>query len=56
MTAPDIAEWTALIALVTGAAASRLSLIQRIHSVFLLAEAKIPGYETPANVRTKLGI
>lgn len=56
MTAPDIADWNALVALVTGAAAARLAVIQRIHSVFILAEVRAPGYDTPAAVRTKLGI
>jgi hypothetical protein len=56
MTAPDIADWDALVALVTGAAAARLAVIQRIHSVFILAEVRAPGYDTPSAVRTKLGI
>ena len=56
MTAPDITDWNALVALVTGAAAARLAVIQRIHAVFILAEARATGYDTPAGVRTKLGI
>lgn len=56
MTAPDIVDYDALVALVTGAAAARLAVIQRIHAVFILAEARAPGYDTPANVRSKLGI
>lgn len=56
MTAPDIADWNALVALVTGAAAVKLAMIQRIHAVFILAEVGAPGYVTPANVRSKLGI
>lgn len=56
MTAPDITDWNALVALVTGAAAARLAVIQRIHAVFILAEARATGYDTPANVRSKLGI
>lgn len=56
MTAPDITDWNALVALVTGAAAARLAVIQRMHAVFILAEGRYAGYDTPAAVRTKLGI
>lgn len=56
MTAPDIADWNALVALVTGAAAARLAIIQRMHAVFILAEGRYAGYDTPSAVRTKLGI
>lgn len=56
MTAPDIVDWNAMVALVTGTATNRLAVIQRLHAVFLLAEHRIPGYDTPTNVRTKLGI
>lgn len=56
MTAPDIADWNALVALVTGAAVARLAVIQRMHAVFILAEGRYAGYDTPAAVRTKLGI
>ena len=38
----------------------RLMQLERIHAVFILSEdsigAFVPGYETPANVRSKLGI
>lgn len=56
MTAPDITDWNALVALVTGAAVARLAIIQRMHAVFILAEGRYAGYDTPAAVRTKLGI
>lgn len=56
MTAPDITDWNALVALVTGAAAARLAVIQRIHAVFILASVRATGYDTPSAVRTKLGI
>lgn len=56
MTAPDITDWNALVALVTGAAAARLAVIQRIHAVFILAEVRATGYDTPSAVRAKLGI
>ncbi len=56
MTAEDIVDWDAMVALVTGTAVQRLQVIQRFHSVFILAEVRAPGYETPAGVRSKLGI
>lgn len=56
MTAPDITDWNALVALVTGAVAARLAVIQRMHAVFILAEGRYAGYNTPAAVRGKLGI
>ncbi len=56
MTAPDIADFDAMVALVTGAAAVKLAVIQRIHAVFILAEGRWMGYDTPAAVRSKLGI
>ncbi len=61
-TAEDNVDLDALIATVTGAGntANRLMALERIHSVFILAEdstsAPIPGYDTPDNVRSKLGI
>lgn len=56
MTAPDIVDFDAMVALVTGGAAPRLAVIQRFHAVFILAEGRWTGYDTPAGVRTKLGI
>lgn len=56
MDAGDEADFDAMVALVTGAAAARLAMIQRFHSVFILAESRYTGYATPANVRSKLGI
>jgi hypothetical protein len=56
MTAADIADFDAMVALVTGAAAPRLAMIQRFHAVFILAEGRYTGYNTPANVRSKIGI
>lgn len=56
MDAGDIADWNALVALVTGAATARLAVIQRMHAVFILAEGRYTGYSTPAAVRSKLGI
>ncbi len=56
MTPADEIDWNAMVALVTGVTAARLQVIQRFHAVFILAEDRITGYETPANVRSKLGI
>ena len=56
MTAPDNVDFDALVALVTGAAATRLAVIQRMHAVFILAEDRYAGYNTAAAVRSKLGI
>lgn len=55
-TAADNVDFDAMVALVTGQAANRLSVIQRFHSVFILAEDRITGYDTPSAVRSKLGI
>ena len=57
----DITEYDALVALApTGATALNVAqkamYLEGIHSVFLLAEQRLPGYATPAQVRTKLGL
>jgi len=54
-------EYDALIALYpTGTSATavfnKTTYISRMHAVFLLAESAYPGYDTPAVVRSKLGI
>jgi len=56
MTAADIVDWDALVALIPGATAGRALYAERIHGVFMLAEGRFPGYDTPAAVRSKLGI
>jgi hypothetical protein len=38
------------------ALAQKALFIESIHAVFMLAEIGAPGYDTPANVRSKLGI
>ena len=59
-TPEDDVDLDAMIATVTGSQANRLMQLERIHAVFILAEdstsAPIPGYDTPSNVRSKLGI
>jgi hypothetical protein len=61
MDAETQAEYDSLVAKApTGttalAVAQKQQYINGIHSVFMLAEAKVPGYATPAQVRSKLGI
>lgn len=38
------------------AIANKAIFIEKIHAIFILAEELYPGYSTPAEVRTKLGI
>ena len=61
MNAAAQAEYDALVATApTGstatATANKAIFIEKIHSVFILAEDGIPGYDTAVLVRTKLGI
>jgi hypothetical protein len=55
-TPADATDIDALIATVPAAAAARAIRIHEIHAVFILAEDRATGYNTPALVRTKLGI
>jgi hypothetical protein len=61
MNTATAAEFDALIA--TGptgttalAMANKALFINSIHAIFILAEADVPSYDTPAGVRSKLGI
>lgn len=61
MSAADITEYDTLAALApTGtsaaATANKAMFIEKVHSVFILAEGRYTGYSTPAEVRIKLGI
>lgn len=64
MNAAAIAEFDALVALApTGstalATAQKSMYVNKLHSIFLLVndhDYVFPGYSTPAEVRTKLGI
>lgn len=38
------------------AVAQKSLYVSRVHAVFMLAEGRFTGYDTPAAVRTKLGI
>jgi hypothetical protein len=54
-------EYDALAALApTGTNALQTALkamfVSRVHAVFMLAEGRMPGYDTPAAVRAKLGL
>ena len=58
MTAADLVDWNAIVALLPPAAqvANRSIFAHGIHSIFLLAEGRYPQYTTPTEVRLKLGI
>jgi len=65
MTAADAAEFDLLIAKTPGTAVGKAQYVNDVHSVFILASARFrnqpgvtgaPGYQTPAEVRGKLGI
>lgn len=58
MTAPDLADWNALAAKIPAAnqTAARALFVEHLHSTFILAEAGALSYDTPANVRARLGI
>ncbi len=60
MQADDITEYDALAALAPNgtaalAVAQKAMFIEKIHSIFILAEGRYTGYSTPALVRGKLG-
>ena len=58
MDAAAIVDYDALVAKCPAAnlKADRALYIERVHGVFILAEHRTPGYDTPADVRIKLGI
>lgn len=49
-------EYDALCNLAPGNTAAQALFVERVHATFILAEDKVPGYSTPTEVRTKLGI
>ena len=55
-TTADNTELDTIAAAAPSGDGARAMYINRLHSVFILAEEGVPGYDTPANVRTKLGI
>jgi hypothetical protein len=56
LTPAEAAEATTLLATVTGSATNRLARVKVIDDVLLLAETGAPGYSTPAEVKTRLGV
>jgi hypothetical protein len=56
MDAEDAAEFDALVAKVNGTNAAKLQAIFSFEQVFILAEQGVTFYQTPAEVRVRLGI
>lgn len=56
VTPADEAEYDQLAALVTGSDGAKAIVVQGFHSIFLLAEVRVTGYETESDVRDKLGL
>lgn len=56
--AASVTEATTLLATITSAgnATARLARAREIDDALLLAETRAPGYDTPALVRTRLGV
>lgn len=56
LTAGERTEATALTNTISGSATAKLARAKEIDDVLLLAESRAPGYDTPALVRTRLGV
>ena len=56
LSASEIVEVNALLATVTGSATAKLSRANEIDDVLMLAERQFPPYNTPALVKTRLGV
>src|SRR5690349_12424011 len=56
MSAADATEFDALVAKVTGTDPVRHRIIFQFEQVLLLAETRATNYDTPALIRTRLGI
>jgi hypothetical protein len=56
MTPEDAAEYDLLVAQVVGTDAQRHRIVFQFEQIFLLAEMRAPFYDTPALVRSRLGI
>lgn len=54
--AGEVTEAQTLLATVTGSTTAKLARVKLIDDVLLLAEARVPGYDTPAAVRSRLGV
>ena len=55
-TPEDNVDIDALVASIPSVAATRAIRIHEIHAIFILAERRFQSYNTPALIRTKLGI
>lgn len=56
MTPADAAEFDTLAAMVTGTDAVKHRIVFQFEQIFLLGEMRVPFYDTPALVRSRLGI
>ena len=54
--AGEVTEAQALLATFTGSTAVKLQRAKEVDDVLLLAEAGLPGYDTVALVKTRLGL
>ena len=58
LTAAEVTEAQTLLTSVTNAgnAAARLARAKLVDDVLLLAETRVPGYDTPTLIRSRLGV
>lgn len=56
LTSAEALEAQALLTTVTGSATARLARAKVIEDVLILGEHNTPGYQTPTQVRTRLGV
>lgn len=56
MDTADAAEFDAIVAKVTGTDAVKHRVVFQFEQVLILAEERAPFYETPAEVRSRLGL
>lgn len=56
LTAAEVTEAQTLLATITGSVTAKLARATEVDHVLLLAEARAPGYDTPALIATRLGV
>jgi anti-sigma factor ChrR (cupin superfamily) len=56
LTAEEVTEAQTLLATISGAVTAKLARATEIDHVLLLSESRAPGYDTPALVKTRLGV
>lgn len=56
LTPAEVTEAQTLLATITGSATAKLARCVEIDQVLMLSEVHAPGYDTPAAVRTRLGV